>query len=113
MKRYRILLKGNNFLMNTNGKPRKHGFHQNLVIEADSPKKAKLIALATTRLDKELKGILLNKESDPPEIRVDTFWELDVLENVNDLDTERHYYVEKRWWQFWKWFRRTPSYSLL
>ena len=102
MKRYRLLVKGRNFRMNHDGKLKKYGFVQNMFVEADTPSKAKLIAVATTKVDKELNGKILNSESDPPHVYVETFWELDVLDNINNLDTHRHFFVEKRWWQFWK-----------
>ena len=88
--------------MNNDGRPKKHGFIQNMLVEADSHSKAKLIAIATTRVDKELNDKTLNSESNPPHIYVETFWELDVLDNVNDIDTDRHFFIEKKWWQFWK-----------
>ena len=102
MKRYRLLVKGRNFLIHNDGKAKKHGFDQNMIIEADSPKKAKLIAIATIKLDKELKEITLKSESNPPQVHVETFWELDVLEDISDIDTNRSFFIEKRWWQFWK-----------
>ena len=101
MTQYRVLIKGNNYLINKDGKTKKYGFSQNMFIEADSSQKAKLIAIATIKLDKELEAITLNSESDPPQVWVDTFWELDVLDDISSIDTNRNYFREK-WWQFWK-----------
>ena len=101
MTQYRVLIKGNNYLINKDGKTKKYGFSQNMFIEADSSQKAKLIAIATIKLDKELGAITLNSESDPPQVWVDTSWELDVLDDISSIDTNRNYFREK-WWQFWK-----------
>ncbi|MBN1849429.1 MAG: hypothetical protein JW932_12680 [Deltaproteobacteria bacterium] len=102
MKPYRLFVQGKNFLIKKNSKVMRYGFTQNMFVEADSPSQAKLIAIATTKLDKELKEITLNSESDPPQINVETFWELDVLDDISDIDTNRNFFVEKRWWQFWR-----------
>ena len=42
-------MNGRNFLIDINGKPKKHGFYQNIVVEADSPKQAELLAIAKIR----------------------------------------------------------------
>ncbi|HIJ78287.1 MAG: hypothetical protein OEY01_03145 [Desulfobulbaceae bacterium] len=102
MKKYRLLINGQNFLIESDGKPRKHGFYQNFFIEAANPKQAELIVTSRLWHDKELTKITLNKKKDPPRIKLCTFWELDILNYVGKLNTDRNFYLEKRWWQFWK-----------
>lgn len=102
MKKYRLLLNGKNFLLKRDGKTQKYGFYQNMFIEADSPKQAERMAFTKIWHDKELTSITLNNKNDPPKVKLETFWELDVLYYAKQLETGRTYYLEKRWWQFWK-----------
>lgn len=103
MKKYRLLINGQNFLIDKDGKPRKHGFYQNVFIESDNPKQAELMVISKTWHDKELMDMTLNKKKDPPRIRLDTFWELDEADYVgNHIKTGRTFYLEKKWWQFWR-----------
>jgi hypothetical protein len=102
MKKYRLLMNGRNFLVNINGKPKKHGFYQNIVVEADSPKQAELLAITKIRHDEELKRATFNSKDDPPIIHLDTFWQLDILDDVGALEFGRTFYAEKKWWQFWR-----------
>jgi hypothetical protein len=95
-------MNGRNFLINTDGKPKKYGFYQNLIIEAESPQRAGLLAKAKIRHDKELKKVTLNTGKDSPVVDLHTFWELDIAEDVSDLEHGRTFYPEKKWWQFWK-----------
>jgi len=102
MKKYRLLLKGRNFLINDDGKHKKHGFHQNVFVDADSPRQAELSAISKIWHDKELKQITLNPDDDPPAIQLDTIWELDILDDVSQVETGRTFFIEKnKWWKFW------------
>ena len=102
MKRYRLLMTGRNYLIQSEGKPRKHGFKQQLVLQADGPKQARRMAIARLRLDAELGAMTLNEAGDPPEVDLDTIWEMDILDDPQDVPLGRTFYLEKRWWQFWK-----------
>ena len=95
-------MNGRNFLIDTNGKPKKHGFYQMIDIETDSPQKAGLLAKAMITHDKELIGITLNVKKDPPAVHLHTFWELDIADDVDEVEPGRTFYREKKWWQFWK-----------
>jgi hypothetical protein len=102
MKRYRLLIRGQNFLINSDGKTQKCGFTQNMFIEADNPKQAETKVLVKMKFDQGLKALTLNTEDDPPKIALDTFWELDILDEVSGINEERVFYPEKKWWQFWR-----------
>lgn len=95
-------MNGRNFLINGNSAPRKHGFYQNIVLEADSPKQAALMATAKIWHDKQLEAVTVNSKNDPPVIHLHTLYELDVVDDVSDLDCGRKFYAEKKWWEFWK-----------
>jgi len=103
MKKYRLLMKGRNFLLNKDGKEKKYGFSQNVVIEAGSPRQAELLAISKLWHDKELMKITLNSKEDPPVIQLDTLWELDIMDDVEEVESSRTLFAEKnKWWQFWK-----------
>jgi hypothetical protein len=102
MKRYRLLMVGRNFLIQSDGKPRKQGFRQQLVLQAEGPKAARQMAIARLRLDAELDAMTLNKANDPPQVDLDTLWEMDILDDPVDVPVGRTFFIEKRWWQFWK-----------
>lgn len=93
---------GRNYLIQRDGKPQKHSFQQQLVLQADGPKQARQMAVARLRLDAELGAMTLNEAGDPPEVNLDTLWEMDILDDPQDVPAGRKFFIEKRWWQFWK-----------
>ena len=95
-------MQGSNLLLLVNGKKRKHTFTQNLVVDANNPKQAEQLAIARVTLDKDLKKITLNKENNPPLIKMETIWELGALEDINKIEDGRTFLPAKRWWCFWK-----------
>ena len=102
MNKYCCLLNGQNFLVQRNGVEAKNGFFQKLIVQANGPDQAKL--LATTRIwhDPQLKDMILNAEDDPPTIDLKTIWELDIVDDPDEIDPERFFYIEYKWWQFIK-----------
>lgn len=102
MKKYRLLMHGQNFLLNRDGKTARYGFYQNFFLEAASLKQAQLMVTSTIWHDKKLKEMTLNPKDDPPKISLDTYWEQDDFDYVGkQLTTDRTFHLEKRWWQFW------------
>ena len=95
-------MNGRNYLMSFDGKERKQGFYQNMFLEADNPEQAETLAAAKIRFNRELNEAALNPKDDPPRICLDTIWELDDFNDVENLVADRTFYVEKKWWQFWK-----------
>ena len=95
-------MNGQNYLIDVGGRPRKQGFYQTVVIEADNPHTAALLAKAKIRHDRDLKAITLNDPGDPPRVELHTFWELDIACDAGQLQDGRTFYPERRWWQFWK-----------
>lgn len=94
---------GCNFLIEMDGKPQKCEFYQSVFIESANPRQAEL--LSTTKLlhDRELQALTLNKDNDPPRIKMITYWELDDLDYVGKHHSaDRAFQPEKKWWQFWK-----------
>jgi len=102
MKKYRLLIHGRNFLIDVDGKPKKQGFYQNVFIYAVHPKQAELLVTTKIWHDKDLKKLILNKKKDPPKIFLETFWELDTVDFPGQIESDRTFYIEKKWWQFWR-----------
>lgn len=95
-------MNGRNFLIDMGGRKRKHGFYQNIVLEAETVQNAGHVAKAKIIYDKDLKEMTMNATNDPPVVELHTFWELDIAEDVSGLELGRTFYEEKKWWQFWK-----------
>ena len=84
MKKYKILLQGNNFLLKLDGNKNIFGFYTTRYVEAENLKDAENIAIELIRNDHELRQSVLNKKNDPPIIFVD---EIDELENFKGVKT--------------------------
>ena len=78
MPKYGVLVEGNNYLIQTDGKPTKLGFFTHRFVEAAAPRFAAEIALDLVR--DELKGTVLNDETDTPLLRVDEMKLMDTFE---------------------------------
>jgi hypothetical protein len=102
MKKYRCLLNGRNFLIQRNGAEAKHGFFQSLIVEANHPHQAELLAMARLWHDEALKKITLNSNQDQPVIRLVTIWEMDAVRGSHEPGPERTFYPEPEWWRFWE-----------
>ncbi len=102
MNKYQLLLNGQNFLVDMDGKIAKHGFFQNFFIEALSPEQAETIAVQKIRENKDLKAITMNPIDDPPVIVLEEMHELESFDKDNTMESGKAWFLEKKWWQFWK-----------
>jgi hypothetical protein len=100
MPSYRALIEGRNFLLNVDGRMRRHGFYQTVFVEGSDPAEAEVNAIGFVKGDDELKQATQNEQNDPPMLYLDSLEELEGVEAVPTVKG-RSYYVEKRWWQFW------------
>jgi hypothetical protein len=71
MNRYKILLNGRNFLINTKNELKTLGFYTTRIVEAVSEDESAIFALDILKNDKELIDMTKNKESNPPMLYVD------------------------------------------
>ena len=72
MRHFRVLVRGENFLIALDGKPVRMGFYTTRFVEADDPKAAELLAVDLIRGDAWLTGgAVLNQQSDPPMLFAD------------------------------------------
>jgi len=75
MQKYKILAEGKNFLVNVNGMPEKMGFFTTRFLEASDQEEAQRMTLEVIR--NQLQGVVLNAQSDPPTLIIDTVQKLD------------------------------------
>ena len=101
MAAYRAMIEGRNFQLDIDGKVRRYGFYQTVFLECADPSDVEAAAIRVVKDDAELKQLAKNEHSDPPMLFLDSFGELDGAEPL-PIAKGRTYYVEKRWWQFWK-----------
>lgn len=64
MKKYRLYIKGSNFLLTSKGKLIKHGFYTTRYVEAETQENAEKAAIDLIRL--ELAGNIANEKDNPP-----------------------------------------------
>ena len=102
MKKYHVLINGQNFLINKNGKVRKHGFYQNFFIETLCIEDAIPQIIEDVRKDKVLVKMIQNSKKDSPRIDIEEVNELNTFDGLMGLEIGRKWYVEAKWWQFWK-----------
>ena len=70
MKRFKIELQGENFLLNLNGEPRKFGFFLRRYLRAIDEVMAEKAATIQTRQIPTLKQGICNNSEDPPRVRL-------------------------------------------
>jgi len=71
MKRFKVKLHGENFLLDFGGEPKKFGFYATTFIKAKNPQDAEKIAIILIRQDLNLRNIVINGSADRPTIRME------------------------------------------
>jgi len=66
MKKFRVFIRGENFLINLDGIEQKLGFYTTRYVEAQDEKAAEYIVMDMLREDPKLAQGVLNDKSDPP-----------------------------------------------
>ena len=77
MKKYRVMLNGQHFYIEMDGKLEKVGFYTTRWVEAENPEEAELKAVALVRQDHSLNISVRNERDNPPMIYLDTMSEVD------------------------------------
>jgi hypothetical protein len=78
--RFRVLINGQNYWLNIEGKPQRTGFYTTRFVKAQDAEKAKAIAEEMIRVDSKLSDGLLNEQDDPPLICAEEVEEVGTLE---------------------------------
>ena len=102
MNKYHLLMSGQNFLIDMDGKVAKHGFLQNIFLEAESPEQAEDLSVQKIRGNEDLKAITQNPKDDPPVIVLEEMNELESFDGVEAMESGKAWFREKKWWQLWK-----------
>ena len=79
MTTYLVRLNGQNFLMDGDEGPRKKRFYTTRLVEAENPKRAETLARDLISNDIGLQNSVLNEESDPPMIYLESVSEVSAM----------------------------------
>jgi hypothetical protein len=80
MRKFRVFIRGEHFLLNLDGERRKVGFYTTRFVEAPDEREAELAAIEILRNDPQLVKGVLNERSDPPMMYAEEITELADLE---------------------------------
>jgi hypothetical protein len=94
MNKYKVFVRGENFLLNRNGIAEKFGFYSTRFVEANNEEHAEETAIATLRDEPTLRDAVLNEKSDPPMMYVEDISQLDSFEDLNIPGTGFSFYPE-------------------
>jgi hypothetical protein len=79
MKRFKVKLHGENFLLNLEGDFKKFGFYATSFIKAENPQEAKKIAIILIHQNPNLRDTALNENTDRPRINIEEIEEVNFL----------------------------------
>ncbi|MEW6127167.1 MAG: hypothetical protein AB1757_09020 [Acidobacteriota bacterium] len=86
MQKFRVLINGENFLIEVEDKLQKMGFFVTRIIEAASMEEAEILAIDLLKQDARLKAIVRNQSDDPPMLYIEEKEEIQSgdLNNINN-----------------------------
>lgn len=96
MKKYRVFVRGENFLMRIEEQDQKLGFYTTVFVEALNEESAELKATELLWNDQRLIGSMLNTESDSPMIFVEEIEELESFDGLNLPRTGFAFYPDEK-----------------
>jgi hypothetical protein len=79
MKRFKVKLHGENFLLNLDGELKKYGFYATKFVKAENPQEAGKIAVILIRQNPNLRDTVLNEKTDRPTINMEEIKEVNFL----------------------------------
>lgn len=79
MKRYKVQLRGENFLLNFTGEPRKFGFQATKYLKAETPEAAEKMAIIMIRQTPELRDTIMTERNDRPRVLLESIREINPL----------------------------------
>ncbi len=83
MKKYRVFVRGENFLVRSDEQEQKFGFYTTVFVEALDEQGAEFKAMQLLRTDQKLVSITLNSKSNPPMMYMEEIEELETFEGRN------------------------------
>lgn len=97
MKKYKVFVHGQNFLLNLHGKAEKVCFYATRFVEARDEHEAEEKAISILRNDPTLGDGVLNEKSDAPMLYVEEIAELESFESLILPGTGFSFYTDVRW----------------
>jgi len=94
MARYRVLVHGQNLLLDLGEGLKKHGYYQTFWIEDSDRERAEKSAIAAAEDDAILNGALANERNDPPRTTIEEIEEEPSSTPVQTDPTGRAFYPE-------------------
>ena len=79
MKRFKLKLHGENFLLNLDGELKKYGFYATKFVKAENPQEAEKIAIILIRQYPNLRDTVSNESIDRPKINLEEIKEVNFL----------------------------------
>jgi hypothetical protein len=79
MKKFKVQLQGENFLLNLDGELKKYGFYATKFVRAESPQEAEKIAVILMHQNPTFRETVLNGSADPPKIGLEEIKEVGFL----------------------------------
>jgi hypothetical protein len=95
MKKYKVFVRGQNFLLNLDGKAEKVGFYTTRFVEAKDDQEAEENAISTVRNEPTLREGVLNEKSDAPMLFVEEIAELDSFDGLTLPGTGFSFYTSE------------------
>ena len=93
MQKYKLLMNGKNFLIESESKLDKFGFFQTIHVEANDPEDAELKAVEIIK-QSDLRGLVRNEPGDSPMIYLDEIDEIDSFDGIESPNQGRSFYSE-------------------
>jgi hypothetical protein len=94
MKKFRVFVRGENFLINLDGVEQKLGFYTTRYVEAQNEEAAEYVVMDMLRGDRKLAKGVLNDKSDPPMMYAEEVEEIDSFEGFPLPGTGFAFYPE-------------------
>lgn len=96
MKKFRVLVRGENFLINVDGVEQKHGFYTTRYIEAQDEEAAEYAVMDILRGDPKLAKGVLNDKSDPPMMYAEELEEIESFAGLPSPKTGFAFYPDEK-----------------
>ncbi len=84
MKQWHVFVNGDNFLMKSDNKTKKHGFYKWVRVNATSAKEAEERAVKKLRANTLLQHLTTNPRDNPPLLHVKEIWEIPNNKKIKD-----------------------------
>jgi hypothetical protein len=87
MKRFKVELHGENFLLNFDGELKKYGFYTTKFVKSENPQEAEKNAIILIRQNPNLRDTILNENADRPTINLEEIKEVNCLKFFSKKST--------------------------